>query len=241
LTSTGSRSSGVSAALLSTAFAAITLACCGSTGSPHASASPRASTFSSDAAARLSSTIPIDASVRVAQATYRRETRGRKLFAQLARIAGDRRLLRALARDDFAAAQAEADAQLRSPANHVDHVTRISVMRGSRAVVNATLNPDGVFVVAPATRPLMARGRALGTLLVSLQDVTGFVKLVHRLTGAEVVARGTSGHVRTSLAAAAHAALPANGRVTIAGRSYVARSFHEIAWGGEQLTVWILA
>ena len=85
------------------------------------------------------------------------------------------------------------------------------------------------------------RGRALGTLLVSLQDVTGFVKLVHRRTGAEVLVRGASGHVRTSLAAAASVRLPMSGRVTIAGRGYFVRSFIEIGWGKEPLTVWILA
>ena len=87
---------------------------------------------------------------------------------------------------------------------------------------------------------LRSHGRALGTLLVSLQDVTGFVKLVHRRTGAEVLVRGASGHVRTSLSAAASMRLPTSGRVTITGRSYLVRSFGEIGWANELLTVWIL-
>jgi hypothetical protein len=119
-------------------------------------------------------------------------------------------------------------------------VTRISVIRGSRVLVNATVNSDGVFVVAPGTRILRSHGRLLGTLLVSIQDVTGFVKLVHDLTGAEVLVLGASGHVRTSLGAAARVRLPVSGQVTIAGRRYFVRSFREIGWGNEPLTVWIL-
>ena len=182
----------------------------------------------------------IDGIVNVAKATYYRETKGGKLFQQLGRIARDGVLLDALSRGDFAGAQAEADAQLRSPGNHLAHVTRISVIRGSRVLVNATVNSDGAYVVAPGTRVLRSQGRPLGTLLVSLQDVTGFVKLVHRLTGAEVLVRGASGQVRTSLGAAASVRLPSSGHVTIAGRGYFVRSFGETGWGKEPLTVWIL-
>jgi hypothetical protein len=182
----------------------------------------------------------IDGIVNVAKATYYKETKGGKLFQQLGRIARDGILLDALSRGYLAGAQAEANAQLRSPVNHLAHVTRISVIRGSRVLVNATENSDGVYVVAPARRILRSHGRLLGTLLVSIQDVTGFVKLVHRLTGADVLVRGASGHVRTSLGAAADARLPSSGHVTIAGRGYFVRSFGEAGWGNEPLTVWIL-
>src|SRR5438105_3769961 len=118
----------------------------------------------------------IGASVRAARQAYNRETKGFKLHRETDRIAGDPVLLDALARADTAGAQAEAHAQLLGPSNHFDHVTRIGVMRGARVLVNATLNSDGTYVVAPATRTLRAYGRSLGTLLVSIQDVTGFVK-----------------------------------------------------------------
>ena len=62
-----------------------------------------------------------------------------------------------------------------------------------------------------------------------MQDVIGFVKLVHRLAGAQVVVRGAPGHVESSLPGAAHAQLPASGDVTIAGQAYVVRSFLEAA------------
>ena len=74
-----------------------------------------------------------------------------------------------------------------------------------------------------------------------MQDVVGYVKLVHRLTGAQIVVRGAAGHVETSLPTAAHVALPATGAVTVAGHAYVVRSFRESGFGGEALEVWILS
>ena len=160
----------------------------------------------------------VDEAVIAAKATYDNETKGWKLSQELRLIAHDGALLKALSRGELTAAQAAADARLASPANHFAHVTRISVTRGSRVLVNATVNSDGVFVVAPGTRTLRSHGHLLGTLLVSLQDVTGFVKLVHRRTGAKVLVRGGRGHVRTSLGAAAHVRLPPSGYVALGGQ-----------------------
>ena len=123
------------------------------------------------------------ATVLAAQRAYNRETKGSKLRQETARIAADAILLGALARGDVPGARAEAQAQLLRPANHFAHVTRISVVHGARMLVNATLNSDGTYVVAPARRELVLHGRHVGTLLVSIQDVTGFVTLVHRRTG----------------------------------------------------------
>jgi hypothetical protein len=182
----------------------------------------------------------IGTTVARAKAIYRNETEGAKVPVELARIARDGALLRALSRGDLAGAQAEAERQLRIRLNHTAHVTRISVIRGSQVLVNATVNADGVFVVTPGRRLLRFHGRPLGVLLVSLQDVTGYVKLINHVTGADALVRGASGHVRTSLPAARRLALPPAGPVTIAGRSYLTRSFPEKAWGNEPLRVWVL-
>ncbi|MGH2855277.1 MAG: hypothetical protein ACRDLF_13915 [Solirubrobacteraceae bacterium] len=246
---------GFALAAISIAFA-IALAACGSTTSGQTTArsaassatlsahtshppSPAAATPGA-ARARGPRRSHIDATVHTAKATYYGETKGPKLREELGRIARDRILLDALSRGDLAGAQAETDVQLHSALNHTAHVTRISVLRGSRVLVDATVNSDGVFVCAPGTRALRLHGRALGTLLVSIQDITGFVKLVHNLTGAQVLARGASGRVRVSPGATARLPLPSSGRVRIAGRSYLVRSFGELGWGGERLTVWVL-
>jgi hypothetical protein len=244
--------------LVAAAAFAIALVACGSTPSARTSAQPATSSAttsqlhgsslpSSAAPASTAAVRPrrsrIGEIVHIAQASYASEAGGRKLVQQLGRIARDRVLLDALSSGNVAGAQGEADAQLMGPSNHFDHVTRISVVRGSRVLVNATVNSDGVFVVAPGRRVLRSRGRVLGILLVSIQDVTGYVKVVHDLTGADVVARGARGHLRASRgtpSAVRSARLPRSGRVTIAGRDYMVRSFHEVGWGGEPLTVWIL-
>lgn len=246
--------------LFAIAAFAVALVACGSTPSARTSAQPSTSS-PSPSSTGISGTSPpshspssaatagtaarprqsrIDATVKVAKSSYFSETKGRVLHQQLERIARDGVLLNALSRGNVAAAQAEADAQLRSPGNHFVHVTRISVVRGSRVLVDATVNADGVFVVAPGSRVLLSRGRVLGTLLVSIQDVTGYVKVVHDLTGASVVARGASGRVRASRGSPPFHRLPTSGGVTIAGRRYAVRSFREVGWGNEPLTVWIL-
>lgn len=234
--------SGSGRALLALSAAAIVLAACGSTHPAH-TPRPPVRTFAS--AGPLVIAQPqagrnrIDATVAAARAIYRNETEGAKLPRELRRIARDGTLLRALSRGDLAGAQAEAHRQLRIRLNHTAHVTRISVIRGPRVLVNATVNSDGVFVVTPGRRLLRFHGRTLGMLLVSLQDVTGYVKLITDVTHADALVRGASGHVRTSLPAARRVRLPARGEVTIAGRSYLTRSFREKAWGNEPLTVWI--
>jgi hypothetical protein len=245
-------------ALLALSAAAITLAGCGSVHStsttsaslPTSSAAAVPTTAQAPARSASVRTIlhaqaqagrsSINATVVRAKAIYRNETEGAKVPQQLARIARDGTLLHALGQGDMAGAQAAADKQLRIPLNHWAHVTRISVIRGSRVLVNATVNSDGVFVVTPGRRHLRLHGHRLGILLVSLQDVTGFVKLIQHITGADALVRGASGHVRTSLPAARRVRLPSSGSVTIAGRTYLTRSFHERGWGNEPLTVWIL-
>ena len=165
----------------------------------------------------------------VARRIYHQEAGGAVGHAAVKRIARDRALLAALRGGDPAALRAAALRQLFNPGKHV---VRLSVVRGGRALTDV----GGAFVVAPAT--LVLRGDVLEA---SMQDVIGYVKLVHRLTGAQVVVRGAPGHEESSLAAAAHTGLPAAGSATIAGRVYTVRSFREPGFAGEPLEVWILS
>jgi hypothetical protein len=165
----------------------------------------------------------------VARRIYRQEAGGAVGHAAVKRIAHDQALLAALGSGNPAALRAAALRQLFDPGKHV---VRLSVMRGGRTLTNV----GGAFVVAPATLPL--RGDVLEA---SMQDVVGYVKLVHRLTGAQVVVRGAPGHVESSLAAAANTALPTAGSATIAGRVYTVRSFRERGYDGESLEVWVLS
>jgi len=166
----------------------------------------------------------------VARRIYRQETDGTVGHAAVRRIARDRALLSALRSGDAAALRAAALRQLFNPGKHV---VRLSVVRDGRALTDV----GGAFVVAPA-RLVLPGGDVLEA---SMQDVVGYVKLVHRLTGAQVVVRGAAGHAESSLPGAAQAPLPAAGTATIAGRAYVVRSFRETGYGGERLEVWILS
>jgi hypothetical protein len=169
----------------------------------------------------------------VAKRIYRQEVRGEVGHAAVKRIARDRALLAALNRGDRTALRAAALRQLFDPGKHV---VRLSIVRRGRTLTTV----GGAFVVAPAQLELVTRtGTELGVIEASMQDVIGYVKLVHRLTGAQIVVRGQGGHVESSIAAAP-AALPAAGTTTIAGHPYVVRSFSETGFAGEPLTVWIL-
>jgi hypothetical protein len=174
-----------------------------------------------------------------ARAVYANEVGGPRPHSDLRLMAGDRVFLTDLARGDAAAAQAEAKHQMVS--NPTDHITRVSVVRGARMIVNAVWNHNGSFVVAPLQAPLHLRGRSLGTLMLSVQDVVGYIKLIHAYTGAWAVVRGSSGQVRASLPAAEHVSLPRSGLSTVAGRRYAVSSFSVGGWQKEELTVWVLA
>jgi hypothetical protein len=164
----------------------------------------------------------------VARRIYDQEAHGAVGHAAVERLARDHALIAAMGGDQPAALRAAALRQLFNPGKHV---VRLSVLRGPRTLTDV----GGRFVVAPAH--VMVHGDVIEA---SMQDVIGYVKLVHRLTGVQVVVRGAPGHVESSLPGATDAALPAAGNATVAGQSYVVRSFREVGFGGEALQVWVL-
>jgi hypothetical protein len=189
-----------------------------------------------DARARVAA---VDSAIARAKQIYEREVGGHRAYRDLRFIASDRVLLARLSRGEYAAAEAEARLQMINHARR--HITRISVVRGGQAVlVNSLWNSNGFFVVSPVAQELSLRGADLGTLLVSTQDIVGYVKLVHRGTRAHIVVRGASGQTRSSLLGAARASLPASGTVALAGIEYDVGSFQLTGWAGEPMSVWVL-
>jgi hypothetical protein len=179
----------------------------------------------------------IDQLSAVARRQYAAEVHGGVAIGTARRVARDPALLRTLQSGNVAATQAYVRRQFPAVWYHW-HVSRMRIRKGSSVVVETGVP----FVVAPTTIPLRSSsGRTLGTLEVSIQDEIGFVRFMHRNYPVDVVVRGTSAaDIRSSLPAATHANLPSSGPVTIAGRRYLSRSFHETAWNGEPVTVWIL-
>lgn len=176
--------------------------------------------------------------VAAAERIYEHEVAGPRAHRDLRFIAADRAFVADVASGRRRAARREAERQMRG--HRALHITRAAVARDRRVIVNATMNANGSFVVAPVARRLTSRGRALGTLLVSVQDVVGYERLLRRELGAYAVVRGGSGQVRSSLRAAANRRLPHEGTVDVGGSRYAVGSFHREGWRGEPLTVWLL-
>jgi hypothetical protein len=174
-----------------------------------------------------------DVAARSARRQYRAEVRGHRELTVGARVARNRRLVRALRSGDVATASSIAGSML----YRKDHVSHIEILRGTQPVV-AVGKP---FVVAATAVPVVdSSGNQLATVHASIQDVIGFVRLLHRRTNADVVVRGRPGRVETSLHAALRVALPKRGPVTVSGRRYHVAFFRERGLLGEPLRVWVL-
>jgi hypothetical protein len=182
-------------------------------------------------------TTALDRVVTAGKSQYMREVSGGKVKSLLHQVARDPALLRALATSD-SAARAYVAQQFPNVWYHW-HISRMRIVRGSTVVTERGVP----FVVnGPQMKLRGSNGSDLGTLQISLQDEIGFVRLMHRNYPVDVVVRGaTAADVRSSLPAATQAALPAGGTTTIAGRRYAVRSFNEMAWNNEPVTIWFLA
>ncbi|MGI8556907.1 MAG: hypothetical protein ACR2ND_01130 [Solirubrobacteraceae bacterium] len=120
----------------------------------------------------------------------------------------------------------------------VRHAVRARLVLGGRVFADVGLP----FVVGGEVHPYRSSNpQRVGTIEVSIQDITGYIRLMHRLCGVQMLVRGQSGHVATLLPAAAAIALPAAGYVSISGRRYRVSSFTRRGFAGEPLSVWVLA
>ncbi len=202
------------------------LAACGSRATPT-------TTAACPTCAAAIAQVKADTLASVARRIYRQEVYGAPNGAAYAKIAPLPGLTQGLETGDYALARRTIRTQ---PVRHAVRV-RVEDLTG-KALVDVGLK----FVIAGVAHPLVAPdGRMLGRITVSIQDVIGFVRLAHRLTGAGVVVRGTRGHhLETSLPAAVGLTLPTSGPVVIAGRHYTVSSFAGPGFAGEQLTAWIL-
>jgi len=167
-----------------------------------------------------------------AEARYRLEARGTTIHRDLSQIAHDAALVEALRAGNLSLALQAANAQL------VRHVVQIRVLNGSRVLLDA--NPTSFDVGGSSVALRAPNGRSLGQLVITVQDVIGFIKLVHKLDAADVVVRDSAGHMRTSLPAAANVALPSSGCTHIGARTYAVGSFSDTSFTGQPLTVWVL-
>jgi len=197
------------------------LAACGSNTTVSHTVTVRASTTS----------VRLDTLRQVAQRIYTEESLGTVDQGPLRSLERDDALMQAAAGGNAAATQRDAASAMAAAA----HITGIRIVSGNRVLANTHLP----FVVAGKLRGIKTLpGRQIE---ISIQDILGYVSLVHRVTGLDVVVHGSSGHALSSLPAATRAALPRSGRAQVASRSYNVVSFGEPGWAGERLTVWLLS
>jgi hypothetical protein len=131
----------------------------------------------------------------IAARLYDVEARGPATRRVLRHVATDPRFVAAVAHDDRVALRATIVRFFRT---HSLHVVRI---RATTAAGRLVGDVGGPFVLAPATTTVIEHGRVIGHVTLSVQDDTGYMKLVRRFTGAAVLMRTATGVVPGSAAA----------------------------------------
>jgi hypothetical protein len=125
----------------------------------------------------------------VGQRLFRDEQSGAATARVLRVVAGDRGFIRAVATDDPAALRAAIVGFFQDPSLHV---VRIRAVTADGTLVN---DVGGPYVLAPASAPVRSNGRVIGRVTLSIQDDTGYIKLMRRFTGADVLLRTPAGPV----------------------------------------------
>jgi len=172
-----------------------------------------------------------DAFATVAQRVYSQEVSGPANGAAFYVISRIPALLEGLTTRNYAIARAAMHHQ------PIRHAVGVRVTRAGRTLIDVSLR----FVVGGRVHALHdARGVYLGRIEISIQDVIGLIRLVHRLTGAEVVVQGSTGQLKSSLGGTDGLTLPTAGPVIVGGRAYTVSSFAERGYADEPLRIWIL-
>jgi hypothetical protein len=126
----------------------------------------------------------------IATRLYRVEAGGPSTRRVLRHVARDRRFVAAVADDDPVALRAAIVRFFRTPSLHVVRV------RATTADGRLVGDVGGPFVLAPASTTVRAAdGRVVGRVTLSVQDDTGYMKLVRRFTGFGVVMRTATAEV----------------------------------------------
>lgn len=112
------------------------------------------------------------------------------------------------------------------------HIVRVRAWKGSRLVTDV----GGPYVLSPAAATIPGVGR----FMLSVQDDTGFIKLMHRFTGAEVVLHAGARTVPGSNLFPGPTYAPGLSSVTYRGRPYRAFGFTAPAFPAGRLRVSLL-
>ena len=157
------------------------------------------------------------------------ETRGASAQMALHHAAGSRPFRRAIAAGNPAAVRA---AIIRFFRDSRFHIVRVRAWRGSHLITDV----GGPFVISPARATIPGIGR----FVLSVQDDTGYIKLIHRFTGADVVLHAGPRTVPGSNLFPGPPYTPGLTTVTYGGRTYTAYGFTAPAFPSGALQVSLL-
>jgi hypothetical protein len=168
----------------------------------------------------------------VGERVYASEISSSPVRGALALVKSSGALQRAAAAHDPAAARAALEGILAAPA----HIVRVRVLVGGRVLADV----GGPYVLAPVAGALRnEQGNEVGSFLMSVQDDLGYLLLMHRYTGAQVVL-GLRGRRILGTLPLAPGAIPAHGVVSLRGIGYEAISYTVGAFPSGRLRVSLL-
>jgi hypothetical protein len=176
---------------------------------------------------------------RVAKLIYAGEI-GQAAQKQIRRVQSNKPLLEAVAHRDPEATRLAIDTLLH------EHVVRLRVLDASGQLLS---DVGGPYVLGPISAPLRLNGHTIGSLVLSIQDDEGYLRLTHRLAGLDVLMyMNLAGYsqpqlVKDSLGPApgpALASVPASGPFTYEGHSFRVFTVHAEAFPSGPLTIRVL-
>ncbi len=173
---------------------------------------------------------------RVANLIYEGEI-GQSAQKQVRRVQRSEALLEAVAHREPLATEHAIDALLNQ------HIVRLRVSAGGRLLSDV----GGPYVLGPVSAPLRLHGRTIGSLVLSIQDDEGYLRLARRLAGLDVLMYMTPGThpqlVKNSLGRAPGpelADVPAGGAFRYEGHSFRVFTVHAEAFPSGPLAIRVL-
>jgi hypothetical protein len=177
----------------------------------------------------------LDAIAYVGRRLLRAESHSRDVDRTLRHVARDPAFRRATAANDRRAIRAAIIGDFFR--DHSYHIVRVRVMRGAKLVYDL----GGPYVLQPATGTVRSPGgTTAASFALAVQDDTGYIKLMHRFTGADVQLVSPLGKVPGSSLQPGPDEVPDHGPVAYRGRRYIADSFSSTAFPAGTLRVSLL-
>jgi hypothetical protein len=166
---------------------------------------------------------------RIASLIYAGEGGGRAR-EQLRRVQSDQALLQAVAARDPLAAKKAIEGLL------TQHIVRVRVLVGGKLLSDV----GGPYVLAPVSAPLRLAGRTIGTVVSSIQDDEGYLRLTRRLAGVRVLMYMNGSHLVKNSLGPSPGTVPASGSYEYGGNRYRVYTVNARAFPSGPLTIRVL-